>query len=307
MSTSLHGAPSHPHSPTRPGTSAVPARLMGEWQLFTDWCTATGRPALPTTGTVVQRFVEQLPAPPTVLARRIRAIRAAHHSATAPDPAPPHPPRNTPVGKQYRGNGWPDPDDVLAQLADLDYPAGVAGRRDAVIVLLCVVLGRTRRQALAAQAGVWPVTRIDDLNLRLDPDPRSCPACVLTMWLRVLAADAGGGRRLVETVVVESERAGHDCHRVVPDGWAHRPLLPRIDRHGWIDPHRPMGARSVSAALHRAMTVDRLPSGLPSPPDTAVGPLSFGRRDHQALAELDELLTRLEAQLGVAPTVEQAR
>ncbi len=66
---------------------------VGEWALFCDYATATDQPALPTTVAALTGFLAALPARPATVARRIRAIAAAHrragHLLTRPPPAPP--------------------------------------------------------------------------------------------------------------------------------------------------------------------------------------------------------------------------
>lgn len=282
----------------------VPAHLREPWQLFADWCAATGRPHLPTTAPTVTTFLTQLPASPAVQSRRVRAIRAAHTAAAHADPSPPKPAVWSTVGERYRGAGWADPAAVLADLAGTAYPAGVAARRDALIVLICVVRGRTRRQALTAQADTWPVPSLDGADLLYTPDPLTCHACVLTRWLRVLAADATGGLRLVEDTITGTGHHGHDCRDEVPPGWANRSLFPAIDRHAWIGTHAPLSPRAVGGILRRRLCLaqvdHRLASGEPQAADVADGALSLGRRDLLATAELDELLAHLEREIDRA-------
>ena len=276
-----------------------PTHLVGEWQLFTDWCTATGHPALPTTAAAVHAFVDQLPAPSAVLARRVRAIRAVHQAADAADPVPLLPAPITPVGERYRGDAWADPDDVLAQLAQVGHPAGVAARRDAVIVLLCLVLGKTRREALTARAGVWPVPRLDGADLGFAPDPARCHACALTRWLRIQAADRAGGRWLVEDTMNTHDGYDHDCRREVPPGWMYRSLLPAVDTHGWISRHASIRSRALSEVIRRRLAAPQEIAFSPSTTFLGSGsePLRRGRRDDATLKELDELLDLLEAGL----------
>jgi len=282
----------------------VPAYLREPWQLFTDWCAATGRAALPTTAPTVTTFLTQLPASPAVQSRRLRAIRAAHAVAANADPAPPEPKAWSTVGERYRGAGWADPAAVLVDLAGTAYPAGVAARRDALIVLLCVVRGRTRRQALTAHAETWPVPSLDGADLRYTPDPATCHACVMTRWLRLLAADATGGRHLVEDTIEDADLSQHDCRDEVPPGWANRSLLPAVDQHAWIGTHTPLSPRAVSGILRRRLCLaqvdHRLGRGEPRAADVSDGVLSPGHRDLLATAELDELLAHLEREIDRA-------
>jgi hypothetical protein len=297
--------PAHPTATSRHPTSrhpdgAVPPHLAGEWALFTDWCSATSRHPLPVNLDTVLAFLADLPASPAVTGRRARAIRAAHTGAGLLTPSlsdiggSDHTPAT--VGQRLIASTCLTPADALRSLPIFEHPAAVPARRDGVLILMCLVLSWPRRQARQATADVRPVPRLGNLDLPLGADPATCPGCVLTRWLRVLAADVAGSRPLVETVVADSDRRGHDCCHEVPDGWAHRPLLPAIDRHGWIDPHRTLTARSISTRLRQATQPrdDQPPTAVPAVPPA---PLTIGRRDHATLHELDDLLTRLESAL----------
>ncbi len=294
---STTGYPTSRQSSSRHPGGAVPGHLAGEWALFTDWCSATGRHPLPASVDTVLAFLADLPASPAVAGRRARAIRVAHTSAGLLTPSLSDVARRghlpATVGQRLIASTCLTPADALRALPIFEHPAAVPARRDGVLILMCLVLSWARRQARQATADVWPVPRLGHLDLPLGADPATCPGCVLTRWLRVLAADVRGGRPLVETVIADSDRYGHDCRHEVPDGWAHRPLLPSIDRHGWIDPHSTLTARSISTRLGQATEVrdSQTPTAVPAVPPA---PLTVGRRDHASLQELDELLTRLE-------------
>jgi len=84
--------------PDTPRDAAGPG-YVGEWGLFYDYTAAADLPALPTTVAALTGFLTALPARPATLARRVRAIAAAHRRAgyllTRPDtgPAAPYPAR----------------------------------------------------------------------------------------------------------------------------------------------------------------------------------------------------------------------
>jgi len=280
-----------------PSHHGVPAHLRGEWGLFTDWCRAAGRSPLPADADTVLAFGAALPASHVVTARRASAIHAAHASAGLIAPVRHRPVSTTrTVGRRLAGPNTLPAGPALRGLPVFDYPAAVPARRDAVLVLMCLVLRWSRRQARQAHAKAWPVPRLGDIDLPLGADPWTCPSCVLTRWLRVLAADVGGGRQEAEAVIATSDRWGHDCHDEVPDGWQRIPLLPPVDRHGWIDGNRTLTPRSISARLHRAALAPPAPSAGTAAPQASAA-LIKGRRDHAALAELEVLLTRLESAL----------
>ena len=272
----------------------------GEWRLFSDWCTTTGQDPLPAASDTVLAFLTDLPTAPAVAARRARSIRAAHTAAgllppTPSDRQPPKPLMSHTMGDRLRGPGLLTAGDALQVLPVFEQPAAVAARRDAVLVLLCLVMGRSRAEARRATAQLWPVPRLGGVDLPLGADPRSCPSCVLTRWLRVLAADSQGGRQLVQTTICDSDRVGHGCGHEICPGWHLRPLLPGVDRHGWIDTERALTPRAVSARLRQAV---QAPAIRTTPhPGTADRRLTVGRRDRATLAELDQLLNRLETAL----------
>jgi len=311
--------PAHPSATTRYPTSrnpttrqpssrdpggAVPVYLAGEWALFTDWCSATGAQPLPASVDTVLAFLTDLPASPAVTGRRVRAIRVAHTGAGLLTPSlsdvgrSDHVPAT--VGQRLLEATSLTSADALRSLPIFEHPAAVPARRDGVLILMCLVLSWPRRQARQATADVWPVPRLGSLDLTFGADPATCPGCVLTRWLRVLAADVRGGRPLVETVVADSDRVGHDCRHEVPDGWAHRPLLPSVDRHGWIDPHRTLTARGISTRLRHRVRPQPAHTASADSVDRVPGP-TFGRRDRASLLELEELLTRLERELDRQP------
>ncbi len=76
---------------------------VGEWALFCEYATATDQPALPTTVAALTGFLAALPARPATVARRVRAIAAAHRRAgyllTRPEdgPAAPAPTSTRPL------------------------------------------------------------------------------------------------------------------------------------------------------------------------------------------------------------------
>ena len=65
---------------------------VGEWALFYDYAAATDQPALPTTVAALTGFLAALPARPATVARRVRAIAAAHRRAGYPLTRPEHGP-----------------------------------------------------------------------------------------------------------------------------------------------------------------------------------------------------------------------
>ena len=71
-------------TPAPPGIR-VPAGYRTDWALFTDWCAATGAPALPAGVGTVEAFLAGCPAAAATAARRVAAICWHHrHCPTGP-------------------------------------------------------------------------------------------------------------------------------------------------------------------------------------------------------------------------------
>lgn len=267
--------------------------------MFVDWCAATGQPALPTTPAVLAAFCTACPAAPATLARRLRVIRAVHADLGRHLPAPAQAP--TPPAVRT-GPAWMSIPDTLGSLPRLGYPAGVAGRRDAYLLVLLGVLGLTRNQARTLTADQISITAGQPVIAgrpvpRTDP-PSVCPACAVTGWLRALAIATHDGHR---TLAYELRRYSHhhpgrhDCTQPLADAWRTAPqLLPAIDQHGWLNPHTPMTRRAITAAIARRQA---LPVTEPEPatPRTALPRSAHYGQRHGHYEHADQLDAQLDA------------
>jgi len=173
---------------------------VGEWALFCEYATATDQPALPTTVAALTGFLAALPARPATVARRIRAIAAAHrragHLLTRPEDGPAAP-RTHPAPAPRRGN----PGLMIAACPTRGWPAGLTGRRDALLIVLTESLEYTHRAARRLRPAniTVPTTgpaggAVPRLAGRAAPsgaDPRTCPACAVTRWLDILGWPTG--------------------------------------------------------------------------------------------------------------------
>lgn len=119
---------------------AVPATYRGEWSLFLDWCAAFDVPALPADTRVVAHFLleENPTASRAVLRRRVAAINHAHRAGGYPPPGT--------VTAVRRLLSTRRRDIMLArtrvrELPTSGWPAGLFGRRDALILWLTVIAG----------------------------------------------------------------------------------------------------------------------------------------------------------------------
>lgn len=155
-----------------------------DWALFTDWCIAAEVSSLPTNREVIQAFLDELPAARSTRLARVRTIRIRHARLGMPDPY-------SPAAAPSVG---PDPvlPGMLAALPVHGWPAGVAGRRDAFLLVLYKGLRLTRKQIRSITPGDLDVDsqrlRVRDHSLPPAQAPGQC------MCSDALAAAAEPGR-----------------------------------------------------------------------------------------------------------------
>jgi len=316
--STLIGPPARAHTATSPDLAHPEARpeaagpgYASEWGLFCDYTTATDQPALPTTVAALTGFLAALPARPATVARRVRAIAAAHrragHLLTRPDTGPA---ASRPAAAPRR----PDPALMIAACATRGWPVGLSGRRDAFLIVLTESLGYTPRAARGLRAGdiTVPTTgpageAVPWLAGRAVPscgDPRGCPACAVVRWLDILGVADGLGRGSARTALAAADAptpaSPHQHTPREPARWrAAAVLLPAVDRHGWLDDYRPISTRTIRARLGLASGragPDGLPGEPPDTPPAAVNPaaLSSATGPARVAPELEEVLTLLD-------------
>lgn len=291
---------------------------VDDWELFEDWCAATGHVALPTTWATVQTFIEETQAAPSVVVRRLGAIRAQHERARREVAgAPPRVPALIPWRMPGELVDPADPDgpqwlslpEALHQLPVYGWPHAVAVRRDALILTMAA-RGWSRRRITdlrAEQVRLQPVPAIDDIDVPLTNHGLTCPSCALTRWLRVLAAlyaQVDGAWEPVASVVEDQpgDVRRHDCSLPHPTGWERAPwVLPSIDGHGRIQLGSQLPERRVSAVLatrQRSLeqSVIAQPAARPAP---GRRPPSWAERAATAHA-LDDVLDNLDAAIDQA-------
>ncbi|MBP2371728.1 hypothetical protein [Pseudonocardia parietis] len=259
----------NPHAtPGSGATTPQPAALRdtvapgyaGEWALFCDYTTATGQPTLPTTVDALTGFFTALPARPATLARRVRAIAAAHrragHLLSRPDDGPAA--LAPPPTPQQR---WAEASSLIAACPTRGWPHGLHGRRDAFLIVAIVGLDLPHRAARALQPDAVTVAdscsenaedqiSVAGQDVPTDPDPRACPACAVVRWLDTLGILDGLGRGSARMDLTAAHTPTHDSnhqhHPSAPHRWRHAAtLLPAIDQHGWHDDYRPMTTRTI--------------------------------------------------------------
>ena len=180
----------------------APAGYRTDWALFTDWCAATGAPALPAGVGTVEAFLAGCPAAPATAARRVAAICWHHrHCPTGPPVPTEHPVAGIPDRRALRaGLGRPTPTrpppdrEALAAavraLPTTGWTGGFFGRRDAAMLTLAAsplswtALAGLRTGDVSVAAGVLHLP--GGYRLPAGPDPASCPPCVWLRWARAL-------------------------------------------------------------------------------------------------------------------------
>ena len=121
-------------------TIDVPATYRSEWALFADWCAAFDVPSLPASPVTVAQFLahENPHASRVVRRRRASAINAVHRAAHLPIPG-----TSTAVRRllSTRRRHSDLARQRIRELPVTGWPAGLFGRRDALILWLVAVAG----------------------------------------------------------------------------------------------------------------------------------------------------------------------
>lgn len=279
---------------------ASKAAYRSDWHRFTGWATGAGYPFLPAPPAVVAAYVTAAAAQqrpdgafvyaPSTLTRWVSSINQLHTAAGLEAPG-----RSELVRRALSGirriRATPPSRRAPLLLADIrglvdwltlvagGWPAGVAARRDACVLLLGFA-GAFRRSELAGLS-VADVTlhRTDGLHIRLRTsktdqeatgrtvalpygrDPATCPPCAWTRWRELLhAADTAapdGQRRPVMRVLrlqatADQPSDGGPAPDDETDGRLHVCRTTRLPEPG--DPSRPL-LRTV----HRTGTVGEGP------------------------------------------------
>jgi hypothetical protein len=230
------------------------------WELFADWCTATDRQALPATGDTLLAFLDDLPAGPATISRRVRSIDTVHLRAGHP------PPGAAPaLDQRLRPERPPrfDPDQVAAALANIPvggWPVGIIGRRDAAIVALVCSAGMTRRHIRnlrTATAATVPALAAAD-------EPGGCPACALSRWTEIHYLIAAHGWRQAREYLADlgeiaaDDETSHHCTQPAEPATSEPgrpgPLFSPIDRHGAPDPTWPLSTRTITTIATTRLT-----------------------------------------------------
>lgn len=247
--------------PTAPLSPATQATYRRDWELFTDWCQAYEHTPLPASPAAVQAFLAEVP----IAASRRRcaaAIAWAHRAAGQPAPIVAAPRSPDPALLAV------DTGRLLSRIPLWGWPAGMFGRRDAMLVILRFDAALTL--PAIATLGADRI-RVADRQLTIDgdrdavtlppaADTRHCPACVWLRWrallLRIRRHHTAAMLRQalgVNAVHDDPRPAGHRCTTPAAASTLDGPVLLPINQWGATPlPRRPPTPRALSglAAAH---------------------------------------------------------
>lgn len=260
-----------------PAPQRMPSGYAAIWDLFTDWCTATGHPTLPADPDTVLAFLADCPAAPATRRRRVAAIDH-HHIATGYAP----PGRSTavraalgrPTGEPHR----PAPAAMIEVEAALralpchGWTQGMFGRRDRCLLVLSQLAGVSYRDLAQLTAGRVTVAggaasaagAAGAITLTATDSPVLCGPCAITRWLRVLdVVMTKPSHRVLAKQIKDAEpvtdRSPHLCRstRELSSLIADVPLLPSIDQWGYVPfPLQRLTPHSLSRLVQQMLAGD---------------------------------------------------
>src|SRR5664279_3486313 len=243
-----------------------------DWTRFAGWCAQRDLASLPATpatlGAYLTAAATEVAGPayvPATLARWVAAVNFTHRQAGHPAPGA-HPHVGELLAGIRRSRGRPparrdalvtaDLRAILAALPTAGWPAVVAGRRDAAVLVLGFA-GAFRRAELAGldTADVRPHPS-DGLHVMVraaknDPgragqvkavpygtEVATCGPCAWARWRAVVAAADAGGRVAVLRTVRADDPASHVCRSPAGDGDGDgdpaEPAFRKLDKTGRV-------------------------------------------------------------------------
>jgi len=318
---------------TSPATSTVSGRVLSastvagytaEWALFTDWCAATNRVALPADWATVTAFTSGCPGAAATIRRRFAAIAYHHRAADQPPPTDPDSKAAPPLRELI------DPgqvDMLMRLLPSSGWTAGLFGRRDRALLTLTAATPIPYRQLTRLTVGhlhiAGGVATVTDHHgtahiVESDADPVLCGPCALVRWRRVLDTEVPhkSVKNLLKDADVVTTANHHPCRNPKPidDKTLEAPLFPPINQWGHLPlPIRPLSPHSTSRlarqadtglAHHKSLNVDQVVAVLaddqPAPePASAAGRPVWGwaaanQRKKDAVQQLAPLADALD-------------
>ncbi len=271
---------------TTPTTSTAPRLLSArtvagyaaDWALFTDWCTATNRVALPADWATITAFTAGCPGAPATVRRRLAAI--AHHHRTAGQ-LPPTDPAPVPAAPSRELIDSGQVDMLMRLLPSHGWTGGLFGRRDRALLTLAAQTTIPYRQLprltiaqLHIADGIATITDHHGAEHVIEAagDPVLCGPCALVRWRRVL--DTEVTHKSAKTLLKKAEEvtgaSHHSCRSPKPIDarTLDAQLFPPINQWGHLPlPIRPLSPHSTSRlarqadtglAHHRVLDVDEL-------------------------------------------------
>ena len=250
-------------------TFRVPPGYRYEWALFADWCTATDVVSLPASPETVAAFLDDNPAGAQVFFRRVAAINRVHRDACEPEPGTvtairlrlDHT-RSQRVARRRAAVGA-----IVPTLSTSGWPAGVFGRRDALILTLYAmglgpfeIASLDRQDVETTGTGLHVRGRHQLDTTEFGAVESRTAAGVWTLWQQVLnVTDAHPSVRVLENFL----RTGCAPAPLAGGRSGHGPVVVPVDRWGAVPiPVAPMSAPSVAAviAAHLNGTAPRHPA-----------------------------------------------
>ncbi|RZL83053.1 MAG: hypothetical protein EOP32_08985 [Rhodococcus sp. (in: high G+C Gram-positive bacteria)] len=270
-------------------TGGISARDRHVWELFADWCAANDLRTLPTAPHQLARFLRDNPAARATQRRRVSVINTVHHNHGHQAPGRAETIRRT--LNTDRAERLQRISTLVARslerIPDTGWPAGLFGRRDALILVL-----------VATGLGFEQIAQLRGCDLTTIPDQDD--ALHITVAGEQLVASAAGESGTSAAAVCRrwTEVRGfldrHPSTRLLADHLAtgsdltgygadadndDRPLLSSINRWGHTPlVPTPMTARAVAAIAHAHLSgrapAHTLPPRRPRPePIAGVAPI----------------------------------
>lgn len=222
------------------GSLGLSARDRHVWALFTDWCAATDQPPIPAPPQQLARFLHDNPAVPATQRRRVSVINTVHrrqgHPAPGTDEAIRRALNTTRAARLQRRSALVA--ERLTQIPIAGWPAGLFGRRDALILALAAAgvgfeqIARLRRRDVTAtgdHSGSLLLS-VDRDRIDLPESPEIPLVSIYREWTEVLGfLDQNyGTRTIARHFEAGRDLAGFDAVYCTDD----RPLLTPINRWG---------------------------------------------------------------------------
>ena len=270
------------------------------WQLFCDWCSATGHVALPAQPETIAEFLADHPARLATHRRQVTAINSAHRQRGLSEPgrAPAvHAALSTRRHQRLQSVAG-ILDQCIRRLPVNGWPHGLFGRRDALILTLigaglaysevaALQRGDLRRQGSGLVIDGARLWRLDGLE-----SDEYGPLAVYTRWARVQEIlDGFPNTRMLAHYFEHPPAPGADRPApVLRTAAAQQPLIVSIDRWGYT-PLRPtpIAGQSVSG-ITRAHVSGQSPNHrLRKPlPNIDLDRARHPSRDHDQPTSLEE-------------------